>query len=79
MESLRKEFRLFSILIQICNPGLSLCYFLWPQYASMGFPWPEYWNGLPCPSSGDLPDPGIKPASPASGGILFTAEPPRNI
>ena len=23
----------------------------------------EYWNGLPCPTSGDLPDPGIKPAS----------------
>ena len=36
MESLRKEFRLFSILIQICNPGLSLCYFLWPQYAKGG-------------------------------------------
>ena len=25
----------------------------------------EYWSGLPFPSSGDLPDPGIKPASPA--------------
>ena len=23
----------------------------------------EYWSGLPCPSSGDLPNPGIKPAS----------------
>ena len=27
---------------------------------SMGFPRQEYWNGLPFPSSGDLPDPGIK-------------------
>ena len=25
----------------------------------------EYWSGLPCPSPGDLPDPGIKPGSPA--------------
>ena len=33
MEILRKEFRLFSILIEVCNPVLNLCYFLWPQYA----------------------------------------------
>jgi len=26
----------------------------------------EYWNGLPCPPPGDLPDPGIKPMSPVS-------------
>ena len=25
----------------------------------------EYWSGLPCPPSGDLPNPGIKPGSPA--------------
>ena len=25
----------------------------------------EYWNGLPLPSPGDLPNPGIKPRSPA--------------
>ena len=25
----------------------------------------EYWSGLPFPSPGDLPDPGIKPRSPA--------------
>ena len=31
----------------------------------MGFSWQEYWSGLPCPPSGDLPDPGIKPAAPA--------------
>ena len=29
----------------------------------MGFPRPEYWSGLSSPSPGDLPDPGIKPAS----------------
>ena len=27
----------------------------------MGFPKQEYWSGLPLPSPGDLPDPGIKP------------------
>ena len=32
---------------------------------SMGFPRHKYWNGLPFPSPGDLPDPGIKAASPA--------------
>jgi len=32
----------------------------------MGFSRQEYWSGLPCPSPGDLPDPGIKPTSPAS-------------
>ena len=31
---------------------------------SMGFSRQEYWSGLPCPSPGDLPDPGIKPGSP---------------
>ena len=30
-----------------------------------GSPRQEYWNGLPFPSSGDLPDPGIEPRSPA--------------
>ena len=33
---------------------------------SMGFPRQEYWSGLPCPPPGDLPDPGIEPASLAS-------------
>ena len=32
---------------------------------SVGFPIQEYWSGLPFPSPGDLPDPGIKPRSPA--------------
>ena len=32
----------------------------------MGFPKQEYWNGLPCPPPGDLPSPGLKPASPMS-------------
>ena len=32
---------------------------------SMGFPRQEYWSGLPFPSPGDLPNPGIEPGSPA--------------
>ena len=32
---------------------------------SQEFPRQEYWNGLPFPSPGDLPDPGIEPTSPA--------------
>ena len=32
---------------------------------SMGFSRQEYWSGLPFPSPGDLPDPGIEPRSPA--------------
>ena len=43
---------------------------------SMGFPRQEYWSGLPFPSPWDLPDPGIKPTSPALAGRVFTAEPP---
>ena len=33
---------------------------------SMGFPRQECWSGLPCPSPGDPPDPGIEPTPPAS-------------
>ena len=42
---------------------------------SMGFSRQEYWGGLPCPPPGDVPDPGIKPASllsPALAGGFFT-------
>ena len=33
---------------------------------SMGFSRQEYWSGLPWPSPGDIPDPGIEPTSPAA-------------
>ena len=36
----------------------------------------EYWSELPFPSPGDLPNPGIKPPSPALAGRFFTTEPP---
>ena len=43
---------------------------------SMGFPRQEHWSGLPFPSPGDLPDPGIKTASPELADGFFTTEPP---
>ena len=43
---------------------------------SMGSPRQEYWSGLPFPSPGDLPNPGIEPVSPALAGGFFTTEPP---
>ena len=43
---------------------------------SMRLPRQDYWSGLPFPSPGHLPDPGIKPMSPALAGGLFTTEPP---
>ena len=45
---------------------------------SMEFSRQEYWNGLPCSSPRDLPDPGIKPVSltsPALAGGFFTTSP----
>ena len=38
----------------------------------------EYWSVLPFPSPGDLPDPGIKPRSPALQADALTSEPPWN-
>ena len=34
------------------------------------------WSGLPCPSPGDLPDPGIEPESPTLQADSFLSEPP---
>jgi len=47
---------------------------------SRGFSRQEYWSGFPYSTSGDLPDPGIEPASlvsPALAGRFFTSAPPR--
>ena len=45
-------------------------------HLSMELPRQEYWSGLPFPPSGDLPNPGSKPASPVSpelaGGFFTT-------
>ena len=43
---------------------------------SMGFSRQEYWSVWPFPSPGDLPDPGIKPWSPALQADSVLSEPP---
>ena len=43
---------------------------------SMGFSRQECWSGLPFPSPGDLPDPGIEPGSPALPADALLSEPP---
>ena len=43
---------------------------------AVGFFRQEYGSGLPFPSPGHLPNPGIEPSSPALVGGLFTTEPP---
>ena len=45
----------------LCNPTDSNLHQAPP---SMGFSRQEYWSGLPFPSPGNLPNPGIEPTSP---------------
>ena len=50
-----------------------------PGSSVLGFSRHDYWSRLPFPTPGDLPNPGIKPASLASpvlAGRFFTTEPP---
>ena len=56
----------------VCDP---MDYIACQASLSMEFSRQEYWTGLPFPSPGDLPDPGIKPASLALAGRFFTVEP----
>ena len=46
---------------------------------SMEFSRQEYWSGFPFPSPGDLPDPGIKPRSPALQADALPSETPGNL
>ena len=43
---------------------------------SMGFSRQEYWDELPCPPPGDVPNSGIEPASPALQADPLAIEPP---
>ena len=65
-----------------CFSCVQLCVTPWTVVhqapLSMGFPRQAYWNGLPFPSPGDLPNPGIKPRSLMSTCIargFFTTSP----
>ena len=57
----RKKVKLFSHVRVFATPWTVAS----QASLSMGFSRQEYWSGLPLPSPGDLPDPGIKPRSPA--------------
>ena len=64
----------FSVVSDSTTPWTVAC----QAPLSIGFPRQEYWSGLPFPSPGDLPDPGIKPESlapPPLAGGFFTTEP----
>ena len=60
----------------VLSNSLTLWTAAWQAPLSMGFFRQEYWNSLPCPPPGDLPDPGIQLPSPALAGRFFTTEPP---
>ena len=58
--------------LTLCDP-LTVAYQAPP---SMEFSRQEYWSGLPFPSLGDIPDPGIKPMSPILQADALLSEPP---
>ena len=69
------------------NPGFPHCRWILYQLShqgspvacqaplSMEFPRQEYWKGLPFPSPGDLPHPGVEPGSPALPAETSPSEP----
>ena len=68
-------------LVLVAQPCPTLCDPMAPLQAplSMEISRQEYWSGLPFPTPGDLPDPGIEPAylaSAALAGGFFTTVPP---
>ena len=71
-EMLRSESEVAQSCLTLCNPmDCSLS-----GSSSMGFSRQECWSGLPFPSPGDLPDPGIEPRSPALQADALPSEPP---
>ena len=65
------RFKLLQLCLTLCNP----VDYSPPGSSVYGFSRQKYWDGLPCPPPGDLPDPGIEHASfrsPALSGRLFT-------
>ena len=68
-----------NVCVLSCFSNVQLFAILWtvaPQAPlSSGFFRQEYWSGLPFPPPGDLPDPGIGPAS-LHWQVFFTTEPP---
>ena len=83
--ALTAAFRLLDFYFSVCMSAQSLSH-VWLLVArwivacqaplSIGFPRQEYWSGLPFPTPGDLPDPGVKTephTSPSLAGGFFTS------
>ena len=64
----RKESEVSQLYLTLCNP-------VTVAPLSMEFSRHEYWSGLPFPSPGDLPNPGIEPESPTLQADALTFEP----
>ena len=65
----------FSRVVFFATPWTTAC----QAPLSMGFYWQEFWSGFLCPPAGDLPDPGVEPASPLSSALQadsLPTEPP---
>ena len=66
-----------NVLLLVAQSCLTVCD---PMDCRLLCPWgfssQEYWSGLPCPPPGDLPNPGIKPRSPALQVDSLLSEPP---
>ena len=75
-------FLIFKVGLVVVVWSLSHARLLWPHGLSparplcMGFPGQEYCSGLPFPSPGNLPDPGIKSGSPSLQEDSLPTEPP---
>ena len=69
-----KESEVAQLYLTLCEPmGYSL-----PVSSIHGFSRQDYWNGLPVPFPGDLPNPGIELGFPALPGDSLPSEPPGN-
>ena len=68
----RSENEVTQSCLTLCDPWTVVC----QAPPSMGFSRQECWNGLPFSSPADLPDPGIKPGSPALQAAALLSEPP---
>ena len=60
------------LVIKLCGLFCDLMVCSSQPPLSVEFSRQEYWSGLPFPFAGDLPDPGIKPMSPALTSKFFT-------
>ena len=68
------------LLVLSCSSHVRLfvtpCTVAYRAPLSMGLSRQEYWSGLPVPSPGDLPNPGVKPGSPTLQADFLPSEPP---